>query len=107
MQQRDSIRVLPHCSPERFTIPATQTPVAGMTTVVLLITEPGRLTTEVGRIAFYGVPVQKEDDFHCTPRNIVSFRDAQAISLQLAESPPVVQGRVGRYEWRASLSRSC
>jgi hypothetical protein len=74
--------------------------VAGMTTVVLLITEPGRLTMEVGRIDFYVVPVQKEDDFHCAPRNIVPFGDAKAISLQLAESTPVVQGKVGRYAWR-------
>ena len=55
---------------------------------------------DFGRINFYVVPVQKEADFHCAPQNIVPFEDVKAISLQLAESPPVVQGQVGRYEWR-------
>jgi hypothetical protein len=50
-----------------------------MTTVDLLRTEPGRLTTEVGRLDFFALPVQREDDFFCAPRNIVSFADARRI----------------------------
>ncbi len=71
-----------------------------MISVDLLVTEVGRLTTQVGRIDFYAVPVQKEDDYMCVPRNIVSFADAQAIALELSRLN--VQGIVGRYEWRKS-----
>jgi hypothetical protein len=70
-----------------------------MTSVDLLTTEPGRLTTPVGRIDFYAIPIQKGDDFSCTPPNIVSFADAQAVSVELSRQ---TQGKVGRYEWRKS-----
>jgi hypothetical protein len=69
-----------------------------MTSVDLLITEPGRLMTPVGRIDFYALPIQKDDDFTCTPSNIVSFADAQAVSIELAQQ--AVKGSVGRYTWR-------
>jgi hypothetical protein len=71
-----------------------------MTSVDLLLTEVGRLTTQVGRLDFYNLPVQKEDDFLCVPRNIVSFADARAISVELCRQN--VQGKIGRYEWRKS-----
>jgi hypothetical protein len=71
-----------------------------MTSVDLLLTEAGRLTTEVGRLDFYAVPVQKEDDFTSAPRNILSLADARTISVDLAHQ--VVAGRVGRYKWRKS-----
>ena len=69
-----------------------------MISVDLLITEPGRLATPVGRIHFYAVPVQKTDDYVSVPPGILSFAQAQAISAELAQQ--AVQGRVGRYEWR-------
>jgi hypothetical protein len=69
-----------------------------MVSVDLLITEPGRLATPVGRVDFYALPVQKEGDFSCTPSNIVSFADAQTISNELTRQ--VVKGKTGRYEWR-------
>ena len=71
-----------------------------MTSVDLFITEPGRLTTQVGRVDFYALPVQKEGDFSCTPPSIVSFPDAQAISTELTRQ--VGKGKIGRYEWRKS-----
>jgi hypothetical protein len=69
-----------------------------MVGVDLLITEPGRLATPVGRIDFYALPVQKEDDYVSVPPAIISFAQARAISIELAQQ--AVQGRVGRYEWR-------
>jgi hypothetical protein len=71
-----------------------------MTSVDLFITEPGRLTTQVGRVDFYALPVQKVADFSCTPPGIVSFTDAQAISAELTRQ--VEKGKMGRYEWRKS-----
>jgi hypothetical protein len=71
-----------------------------MTSVDLLVTEIGRLTTQVGRIHFYALPVQKADDFTAVPPEIVSFADVQAISVELSSQG--VQGRVGRYQWRKS-----
>jgi len=71
-----------------------------MTSVDLLLTEPGRLTMPVGRIDFYALPVQKEDDFVTVPPAIVSFAEAQAVSVELYQD--VAHGRVGRYEWRKS-----
>ena len=71
-----------------------------MTSVELLVTEIGRLTTQVGRIDLYALPVQKEDDFSCVPRNIASFAEAQAISVELSRGS--VRGKVGRYGWRKS-----
>jgi len=71
-----------------------------MTSVELLVTEVGRLTTQVGRIDFYALPVQKADEFICVPPNIVSFAEAQAISVELAQGS--VQGKVGRFGWRKS-----
>jgi len=73
-----------------------------MTSVDLFVTEPGRLTIQVGRIDFYALPIQKEDDFACTPPNIVSFADAQAVSVELAQQ--VVKGTIGRYTWRRDSS---
>jgi hypothetical protein len=69
-----------------------------MVSVELLITEPGRLATPVGRIDFYAVPVQTESDFLSVPPAIISFAQAKAISVDLAQQ--TVQGRIGRYEWR-------
>jgi hypothetical protein len=69
-----------------------------MISIELLRTEPGRLTTPVGRIDFYALPVQKEDDFVSVPPAILSFADAHAISVELSQQ--AVRGRVGRYEWR-------
>jgi hypothetical protein len=71
-----------------------------MTSIELLITEIGRLTTQVGRIDFYVVPVQSQGDFVSVPRNIVSFAEAQAVSLELSQGS--IQGKVSRYEWRKS-----
>ena len=71
-----------------------------MVSVDLLITEPGRLATPVGRIDFYAVPVQKEGDFVSVPPAILSFAQAEAISVQLAQQ--ATQGKVGRYQWRKS-----
>jgi hypothetical protein len=69
--------------------------------VRLLITEVGRLTTEVAQIVFYAVPIQREGDFHCIPPNLLSFLNAKAISNELAESK--IKGRIGRYEWRKEI----
>jgi hypothetical protein len=69
-----------------------------MISVDLLVTEIGRLTTKVGRIDFYKLPVQNQGDFLSVPTNIASLEMAQAISLELARQ--VVRGKVGRYEWR-------
>jgi hypothetical protein len=69
-----------------------------MTTICLLLTEPGRLAVEVGHIHFYAAPLQKEDDFECAPRKIVSFADARAISIELAQEKD--KGQIGRYGWR-------
>jgi hypothetical protein len=69
-----------------------------MVSVDLLLTEPGRLTVPVARIDFYALPVQKVDDLVSIPPAVISFIDAQAISLALSRQ--VVLGRVGRYEWR-------
>jgi hypothetical protein len=71
-----------------------------MTSVELLVTEIGRLTTQVGRIDFYALPVKTEDNFTSVPRNIVSFAEAQAVSFDLSRGS--IQGRVGRYDWRKS-----
>lgn len=71
-----------------------------MTSVELFLTEIGRLTTQVGRIIFYSLPAQKEADFACIPRNIVSVAEAQAISLELCQGS--VHGKVSRYTWRKS-----
>jgi hypothetical protein len=67
-----------------------------MTSVDLPLTELGRLTTPVGRIDFYVLPVQKEGDFVAVPPAIISFAQAEAISVELAHG--AVQGRIGRYE---------
>jgi hypothetical protein len=69
-----------------------------MISVDLLITEPGRLMIPVGRIDFYVLPIQKEDQFSCNPSNIVSFAEAQTVSVDLARQ--AVKGNVGRYKWR-------
>jgi len=71
-----------------------------MVSVDLLLTEPGRLTVPVARIDFYALPVQKVDDFVSVPPAVISFAVTQAISVALSHQ--VVQGRVGRYEWRKS-----
>ena len=54
----------------------------------------------VGRIDFYTLPVQKEDDFVSIPTAIVSFAEVQAVSVELSRH--AVQGRIGRYDWRKS-----
>jgi hypothetical protein len=54
----------------------------------------------VGWIDFYVLPIGQESDVACTPPSIVSFAEAQAISIELSQD--VAQGRVGRYEWRKS-----
>ena len=72
-----------------------------MTSVELLATEVGRLTLTVGRIDFYRVPIQTAADFVCVPSSIVSFADAQEISVALSQQS--FQGRVGRYRWRKSI----
>jgi hypothetical protein len=69
-----------------------------MPSVELLLTELGRLTVPVGRIDFYRLPVQTPDDFTCEPANIVSFADAQTVSVQLFQQ--CFRGRVGHYQWR-------
>lgn len=69
-----------------------------MTSVELLLTEPGRLKSAVGRIDFYALPVQKTDDFVTFPPAIVSFDEARAVSVGLSQQ--AVQGRIGRYDWR-------
>jgi hypothetical protein len=58
------------------------------------------LATEFGRLDFYALPVQKEDDFLCTPRNMLPLADARTISIDLAHQ--VERGKVGRYKWRKS-----
>jgi hypothetical protein len=68
-----------------------------MVSVELLITEPGRLATPVGRIDFYALPVKKADDYVSVPPAVLSFAEAQALSVELAQQ--AVQGRVGRYDW--------
>ena len=68
-----------------------------MTSVELLETQLGKLTFPVGRIDFYMLPVQTEDDFRMVPPDILSFADVQAISVELFHDG--VRGRVGRYEW--------
>jgi hypothetical protein len=69
-----------------------------MTSVYLLITKLGRLTTPVGRIDFYALPLRNEHDFVTVPSAIVSFAEAQTVSVELSRQ--AVQGRVGRYDWR-------
>ena len=71
-----------------------------MVSVYLLRTESGSLTTPVARIDFYTLPIQKVDDFVSIPPAVISFTEAQIISVALSRQ--VVQGRVGRYEWRKS-----
>ena len=69
-----------------------------MSSVDLFETQIGRLTMPVGRIDFYMLPVQKEDDYRIVPPGMVSFADVHAVSIELFHNG--VQGRVGRYEWR-------
>jgi hypothetical protein len=69
-----------------------------MISVDLLLTEPGRLTVPVARIDFYALPVQKVDDFVSVPPAVISFADAQAISIALSRQ--ILRGTVGQYEWR-------
>jgi hypothetical protein len=71
-----------------------------MTSVYLQITKLGRLTTPVGRIDFYALPLRNQGDFLTVPSDIVSFAEVQTISLELSRQ--AVQGKVGRYEWRLS-----
>jgi len=71
-----------------------------MVSVDLRLTEPGRLTVPVARIDFYALPVQKVDDFVSTPPAVISFEDAQAVSVALSRQ--VSHGKIGRYEWRKS-----
>lgn len=71
-----------------------------MVSIDLLLTEPGRLSRPVGRIDFYVLPVQKEDDYVSVPPAMVSFAEVQAVSGDLSRQ--AVQGRVGRYDWRRS-----
>jgi hypothetical protein len=71
-----------------------------MLSVELLMTEFGRLTVPVGRIDFYRLPVQTSNDFICEPADIVSFDDAQTISVQLFRQ--CFRGKVDRYQWRKS-----
>ena len=71
-----------------------------MTSVDLLRTETSRLTTEVGWLDFYAVPIQTPYDFACVPDNVVSFADARRISADFAHQ--VVAGRIGPYQWRTS-----
>jgi hypothetical protein len=69
-----------------------------MASVELLLTESGSERRRVGWIDFYVLPARNENDFVCTPSAIVSFAEAQAISVELSQD--VGQGRVGPYEWR-------
>jgi hypothetical protein len=71
-----------------------------MVSVDLLITEPGRLATPVGRVDFYALPIRKADDYVSVPPTILSYAQAEAISVELAHQ--ATQGKVGRYEWRKS-----
>lgn len=71
-----------------------------MISVDLLAKEVGRLTTQAGRIDFYTLPIQKKDEFTAVPPGIVSFEEAYAVSVELAQGG--TQGRVGRFEWRKS-----
>ncbi len=68
-----------------------------MTSVNLMITEPGRLATEVAWLDFYAVPIRQEYDFACVPRNAVSFADARKVSVDLAH-------RVGRQNWSLQMA---
>ena len=69
-----------------------------MTSIELFVTELGRLTTQVGRVDFYAMPVQKQGDFTSVPRDIISLAEAQAISAAISRG--VIQGKVRRYAWR-------
>lgn len=71
-----------------------------MVSIDLLLTEPGRLATPVGRIDFYTLPVQKEDDYVMVPPGIVSCAEVQAVSVDLSRH--AIQGRIRRYDWRRS-----
>ena len=69
-----------------------------MISIALLLTEPGRISLEVGHVDFYVVPVQKNDDFVCRPPGLLSLEDAKTVSTELV--PQAVKGRIGRYDWR-------
>ena len=71
-----------------------------MTSVDVLLTEPGRGTRPAGWIDFYVLPLLGENQFVCTPPAIVSFAEARAISVDLSQD--VHRGSVGRYTWRKS-----
>ena len=71
-----------------------------MTSIELLLTEACSLTFKVSRIDFYALPIQNEDGFVSVPLAIVSFAEAQRISVELSQD--VAHGRVGPYEWRKS-----
>ena len=71
-----------------------------MVSVDLLLTEPGRLAVPAARIDFYALPVQKADEFVSIPPAVISFADAQAISVEVSRQ--AVRGKVGRYDWTSS-----
>jgi hypothetical protein len=68
-----------------------------MTSVDLLKPHIRRQAMPIGMIAFYVLPVQKEDDFGMLPPGILSFADVQGISVELSQN--CVHGNVGRYKW--------
>jgi hypothetical protein len=71
-----------------------------MVSVDVLLTEVGRLAVPVARIDFYALPVQKVDDFVSVPPALISFADAQTISVALSQQ--ILRGTVGQYDWRKS-----
>lgn len=71
-----------------------------MTSVDLGATEPGGAKAKVGWIDFYALPAQHQTDCTVVPPGLVSFEEAQAISVELSRQG--TQGKVGQYEWRKS-----
>jgi hypothetical protein len=70
-----------------------------MIVVSSVVEEPGRLSFEAGRIHFYAVPAHSEDEFVCHPPGVTP-EATKAISVELARTPPPIQGTTGPYPWR-------
>jgi hypothetical protein len=69
-----------------------------MITVILWITEPGRLRVEAGRVDFAAIPVRTEADYRCNPDGLLCFGEVQTLSAELTRGAS--KGKIGRYEWR-------
>jgi hypothetical protein len=72
--------------------------ILAVTSVALLVAEPGRLAIRIGRIDFYVLPIHRRGDFIAVPAGIVSFEDVQAISIKLSQS--CNHGKESGCEWR-------